>query len=136
MKWTLGVLLVAVCGFAQAADTKPQRPQTTCDKLAAAFESGVKELSFIRSEGVPDNSAARETNRQLEKVVTTNIMQMHLTLMQANKCTLPTANISDVDYYIDALSCTTAMLKAPPGEKEMPPECDRSKWTRMFDEKK
>jgi len=126
-----GALLVAACGFAQAADNKPPTQSGTCEQLGAAVEDGVMELTFIRVDGVTDNSAARETNRQLQKVVVTNLMQMHLTLMAANKCPLPKTTFSDGAYYLDALNCSTALLKAKQSDKDMPPECDRRKWVRM-----
>jgi hypothetical protein len=132
MKWTFGVLLVAACRFTQAAEVKSQAPQDVCERLSAAVEDGVKELSQIRVDGLTDDSAPRETNRQLEKVITTNLMQMHLTLMQANKCTLPKTTFYDTAYYTDALSCATARLKARADDKETPPDCVRSKWTRMW----
>ena len=129
MKWTLGVLLVAVCGFAQAADTKPQGQQTVCDSLAASVEEGVKDLSHYRFDGAFDNSAVRETNRQLQKVVTTNLIQANLTLMQANKCVLPKLPINDYAYRSAALKCATSTKP----KDEVAPECVRPNWTRNSD---
>jgi hypothetical protein len=132
MKWTLGVLLVAVCGFAQAAD-KAQTQTGTCDTLAAAFEDGVKELSFSHAQGMFETSAAREANLQLEKVATTNLMQMHLTLLAANKCPLPKTPLSDNAYGDDAFACAKDIEKnATSGNKDFPASCDRAKWTRGF----
>jgi hypothetical protein len=131
MKWTFGVLLVAVCGFAQAADMSAQVQQAkTCDALASGVEDGVKELSFLRSEAELERSAARETNLQLEKVVTTNLMQMHLALMQANKCPLPKAAFTDSAYSDNAFNCSKALIKAQTGDKAFPEACDRTKWVR------
>jgi hypothetical protein len=131
-----GVVLVFFSLTCNAADTKSQPPAGGCDNLAAAVESGAKELSFIRVDGAADNSAARESNRQLQKVVATNLMQMNLSLMQANRCNLPRVPFSDSSYYLSALSCSTALLKSQLNQvSDSPAECDRSKWTRMSNEK-
>ena len=137
MKWTLGVLLVAVCGFAQAADTATMAQQAkTCAALTTELEDGVKELSFSRVQAELERSATRETNLQLEKVVTTNLMQMHLAPLQSAKCPLPNGPFSDGAYYDNALSCAKAMIRAQPGDKTFPEACDRTKWSRSGSEKK
>jgi DNA gyrase/topoisomerase IV subunit B len=131
MKWTLGVLLVAVCGFARAADINSQIQQAKiCEALANAVEDGVKELAFLRSQVELERSAPRETNQQLEKVVTTNLMQMHLTLMQANKCPLPRTTFADSAYSDKAFACSKALIRAQAGDKAFPEACDRTKWAR------
>lgn len=127
----LGVLLVAACGFAQAAEKAPA-PAGSCEALTGAVEGGLKALSFISANGMGDNSAARESNRQLEKVVETNLMQMNLSLLQANKCPVPKGPLVDNVYYLDALKCSNALMKGRlDNDKSTPPECDRSKWKRM-----
>lgn len=131
MKWMAGVALLAAASLAHAADSK----SSTCEALSAAFEAGLKDLAVIRADAGLDNSAPRETNRQLRKVFTADVMRMNLDLLQAGKCPLPKEPVSDYAYYLDALKCSTAMLRSQPGDKELPDECDRAKWTRRGFEK-
>lgn len=134
MKRTIfGVLLVAACGFAQAAESKPVGQPGMCEALASEVEDGVKELSFAHAQAMFETSAARETNLQLEKVTTTNLMQMHLDLLVAHKCPLPKAPISDTAYRDDAFACARDMEKnMNASSKDLPASCDRSKWVRGF----
>jgi hypothetical protein len=114
-----------------AADKVPSSAGS-CEALAGAIEGGLKALSFISANGMGDNSAARESNRQLEKVVETNLMQMNLGLLQANRCPAPKGPLVDNVYYLDALKCSNALMRGRnENDKNNPPECDRSKWKRM-----
>jgi hypothetical protein len=127
MKRTIfGVLLVAACGFAQAADNKSQG---TCDALAAAVEGGVRDLAHYSFDGTFDSSAMRETNRQLQKVVASNLIQANLTLMQANRCPLPKLPVDEYAYRSAALKCLSA-VKPKDG---VAPECIRPNWVRNTD---
>jgi hypothetical protein len=129
MKRTIfGVLLVAACGFAQAADRAPALAGS-CEALAATVEAGVRDLAFYSIDGTFDSSAARETNRQLQKVVASNVIQANLTLMQANRCALPKLPIDENAYRSAALKCFTA---AKPKDG-VAPECIRPTWTRNID---
>lgn len=135
LRW-LGMTLITFAATCGAADMKALPSGEVCENLGTAIESGMKELSFIRVDGAADNSAARESNRQLEKVVVTNLMQLNIGLMQANRCNLPKTPFSDSAYYLSALSCSNALLKAQlDRSSESPVECDRSKWSRMSSEK-
>lgn len=128
MKWTFGVLLVAACGFAQAVEkTAPQHG--SCDALAAEVEASVKELAFYSIDGSFDDSAPRETNRKLQKVIASNLIQSNLSLMQANKCPMPKLPVYESAYRSAALKCFTAE-KPKDG---LAPECIRTNWTRNTD---
>ena len=126
MKWTIGVLLVAACGFAQAADSKPQGG--VCEALATEVESSLKELAYYSVNGNFDDSAPRETNRKLQKVVAANLIQANLALMQANKCAMPRLPIYESAYRSAALKCLTAEQTDTAA-----PECIRTKWSRNPD---
>lgn len=127
MKRTVfGVLLAAACGFAQAADAKSQG---TCDALAAAIEASVKDLAYYTFDGALDSSAARETNRQLQKVVAASLIQTNLSIAQANRCPAPKQPIDESAYRSAALKCATA-TKPKDG---VAPECVRPNWTRNTD---
>jgi hypothetical protein len=129
MKRTIfGVLLVAACGFAQAAD-KVSAQQGPCDALAGEVEASVKELAYYSINGTLDDSAPRETNRKLQKVVASNLIQSNLVLMQANKCPMPKLPIYESAYRSAALKCFTA--EQP--KEGIALECVRTKWTRNTD---
>ena len=128
MKRTIfGVLLVAACGFAQAADSKS--PSGVCEGLAAEVDASLKELAYYSIDGTFDDSAPRETNRKLQKVIASNLIQANLTLMQANKCALPKLPIYENAYRSAALKCFT--VDQP--KDGVAPECIRSKWVRNPD---
>lgn len=123
MKQLLAAFLVLVCGVASAQ----ARPTAICDRLAQAVEDNAKNLSYYRVSGIADDSAPRETNRLLQRVIYTNMLQSNLTLMQANKCALPSTPVVDDAYTSSALKCMTAKVNA---HSKFPPECDQSSWVR------
>jgi hypothetical protein len=123
-----GVLLVAACGFAQAVDKVPAQPGA-CDALAAEVEASVKELAYYSIDGTFDDSAPREANRKLQKVVASNLIQSNLALMQGNKCQMPKQPIYESAYRSSALKCFTA--EKP--KEGVAPECIRTNWTRNTD---
>lgn len=112
------------CGAA-AAQTKPV---SFCDALAQTVEDNVKSLSYYRVSGVGDDSAARETNRLLQKVAYSNLLQATLIQMQANKCPVPTLPLTDDAYTSSALKCMKARITPP--RSSNPPECEESAWVR------
>jgi hypothetical protein len=126
MKRTIfGVLLVAVYGFAAAADMKSQ--QSGCDRFAVAVEDGVKALAATAQY----DGAANEVQRKLESNSILKEIQANLTLMQANKCQLPKDPVGSRWYFSAAFQCDMARNKAlRAGDKQQPPECDRDRWVR------
>jgi hypothetical protein len=128
MKWTLGVLLLTAFGLSPAADKVPGQ-QSACDALSAEVEASVKELSYYSVDGTFDDSAPRETNRKLQKVVASNLIQSNLALMQANKCPMPRQPIYESAYRSAALKC----LNAEQPKEGVAAECIRTKWTRNTD---
>lgn len=109
-----------------------------CDRLAAAVEGSIKELSYYEYDGIFDNSAVRQTNRQLGKSVEMAVIQANLTLMQGYKCALPKLLITLNAYSMNAFECHSAGLrigKSPDVSKGIP-ECDRSEWSRSYFGKK
>ena len=98
-----------------------------CTFYENAYVNGNKQLSMISAKGFLDNSAPRETNRQLqalnEKIGQLIIIQQ----MQDIGCNLP-EQTSSADYYgAIALACTL-------GNKSKSPECDPETWSFTADE--
>lgn len=75
------------------------------------------------AEGVGDNSAPRETNRQIETSNSLAQGSMIITLMQARHCTPPDHAPSIKRYFSPALTCSTDRLKA-----EDPASCKMDNW--------
>ncbi len=103
----LVVLLIA--GDATAAD---------CAALLQKYTMMTKRVAMEGADGVGDNSAPRETMRQL-KIVNLNLMrQMNLDMMIAGKCPLPTNPVGDGEYLVNALECSTKITQGDHKAKE------------------
>lgn len=121
------LMLVIIAAFAVAQ----AHAESTCELLSKAVEGGVQELAYQGFVGVFDDSAARESNRLLQKVFISTAIQSNLILMQANKCQLPKLPVNDVDYSSNALECAISTSKAQrTGDKAPQAECNRDKWAR------
>jgi len=83
-----------------------------CAKLTADYEQINKALALTYAEGVGDDSAPRETNRQVETANNLSRASMTLTLMQAHHCSMPDYEPSVARYMSPALTCATDMLKS------------------------
>ncbi len=104
--------------------------QSACDTLTKAAEKNIKEMSYSVAAGM--FSSEGETNRRLEKVYVATALQSNLMLMQANKCPMPKAPVSDTEYSKNAMECVLAASKAQRlGDKGALSECDRATWTRQ-----
>jgi hypothetical protein len=134
-----GCFLTLAFGFVASFQlASAQAP--TCATMLSEFEDANKELSVIMSDGIADNSAPRETNRQLKELNQRFIQSMIIDRMLAMKCTLPTQLSSPKYYMLPALECETASTKAMSAAIRLPsagsftddPEykakCDRSVW--------
>jgi hypothetical protein len=108
---------------APAAAAAPATPGV-CSKLAADYDQIDKALALTYAEGVGDNSAPRETNRQIESANYLARGSMTLTLMQAHHCAMPDHASSDSRYISAALNCATDMLKSSADA----PSCKMDTW--------
>lgn len=90
----------------------------TCETLAIKYADQDKQISLIHKSGVGDNSAARETNRQIETSNALVRKQMLLTYMQVAKCPLPKT------FEQKFMSAAVACVLSPPDSKY----CDMSTW--------
>ena len=79
---------------------------------------------MTEAEGIGDDSAPRQTNRDVENSNSLLRASMVLTLMQAHHCALPDHSPSMATYLSPALSCVTDRLK---GTSE-PPTCNQATW--------
>jgi hypothetical protein len=107
-----------------AAPAAPATPSGICPSLAREYDGIEKSLASTYAEGIGDDSAPRETNRQVENSNDLMRASMVLTLMQAHHCSLPDHSPSAIRYLSPALSCATDRLKGV----SQPPSCDQSTW--------
>lgn len=125
------LLLAALMAAPTAALAEPKASTSVCESLAVAVDADMKQLAASGVSDFFEDSAMRETNRRLGRVVAASLIQSNLMLMQANKCLPPKAPISDGTYINDALQCEIAKSKAQRlGDKSLPAECDRDKWVQ------
>ena len=101
-----------------------------CAFYENAYISSNKHLSSIWADGIADDSAPRETNRQLRALNARMEQLIVIQQMQSIGCKLP-EQISSVGHYLSpALDCATATLR---GNSESP-KCDRNTWVPATDE--
>jgi hypothetical protein len=104
--------------------------QSVCEDLARAAEDNVKEMAYAVTDGSSDNSAPRETNRKLNQIAQSSMLNANLMLMAANKCTMPKLPVSEKSYRDSASECSLAHRMPKSGQPAPLAECDRSKWVR------
>ena len=95
-----------------------------CAFYEKVYISGNKQLSSIFVEGIGDDSAPRETSRQLRALNVRMEQLIVIQQMQSIGCKLP-EQISSISHYLSpALDCGNARLR---GNSESP-KCDRDTW--------
>ena len=108
---------------AKSQDTSPR--QRLCEVYGDLYDGANKELAEIDVEGIGDDSAHRETNRQT-RMLNQRIFQLILIFqIQAHDCDIPKLPSSGTGYTINAMECRTELMRGNSGR----PECDRSEWT-------
>lgn len=125
------VLPMAVFFFAAHTALAAPAPKAICVDLAKSIDASAKEMSKAEMSGFGDDSAPRETNRQLEINNQLLLIQMNLSLMSQYRCQLPRHSIQVNDYMVNALSCRTAQM----GGDYKSPKCDLATWVRDADHK-
>lgn len=123
MKSITGIA-VAMLFVGQAYAAEPD----ICVKLNNAIDSSQKQMADELSDGLLDNSAARETNRQLRINNELQLISMNVSLLSQNKCKLPSEPIvSNVPGYINsAMVCGAERLAGNKNSQN----CKRENWTK------
>lgn len=129
--FTTLVSALLVCFFGsslQASEKTPQ--QVLCEVYDRTYDGANKSIASIEAEGISDNSAPRESNRQL-KILNERVQQLIVVQqMQAYGCKVPKATSSGVGYMIHAVECSTEQIKGNFNSIT----CDRSNWKSILDE--
>ena len=113
--FALAVLSMATFYTAAGADEK------LCEVYAGEYDGANREMARIVAEGILDNSAPRETARQLELLNERLLQLITMQQMEFHGCDLPKIPSGSAGYFISALNCKT---KGEIGS----PECDTGKW--------
>jgi hypothetical protein len=101
-----------------------------CKELAAAIADSEKAIAGQFSQGIGDDSAPRETTRQLRVSNELAAIQINLVLMERQKCPLPTDPVDThgTVYLSPALDCARITMSGTPAEAKE--ACNTSNWKR------
>ncbi len=119
------VLLLLAAAALMATPAQAQTPPL-CERINTSLDNLAKDDAAIFAEGLGDNSAPRETTRQLREL--NNGIQRN-TLVQvaiANRCSLARIPPGAGAFMLPAMECATQRLRQPTSTEI--PQCDRSTW--------
>jgi hypothetical protein len=120
MKYLWAGLILSSATLAFAAPPAPKN----CSELSSAFTTIDKQNALTWTDSLGDNSAPRETNRQLKMLNGQLRQQMLLDALRTQGCPLPNVAAGYMRYLDKALECQTDQLK---GVKDTP-KCDLKAW--------
>ncbi|HWA89219.1 MAG TPA: hypothetical protein VG889_04245 [Rhizomicrobium sp.] len=107
-----------------AARPAPAAASGACGELVRAYDTSNRKIAQIRADGVLDNSAPRETNRQLKELNERQEQLVVLELMRMRNCPAPLHG-GPAPYMTSAMECA---LETEKGNYKAE-ICDISKWT-------
>lgn len=87
----------------------------------------MKEMSYVLAQGSMDDSAVRETVRAIRINNCLQLINIHLKLLECNKCKPFDRPIFEAAYMMDAMSC---ILEEKMGKKDCE-ACKREKWKNI-----
>jgi hypothetical protein len=100
--------------------------KTLCKSAESLIEDHLKSIAYDSVAGITDNSAPRETNRQLKVVAATNQIQIQQLHMQSLQCPAIQWSISHSAFTSAALGCSLASTS----NDEYKEKCNRKNWSR------
>lgn len=104
--------LVVIFVLSHVASLVDAADSVRCAKLRGEFDMADRDIARISVEAMADNSAPRETNRQLRMLRATLNKSMAVQLLIAAKCDLlPASADSSADYQASAIMCQSELLK-------------------------
>ncbi len=125
---TAAGLIMIFCASAAAAET------AKCAKFLDDFDRADREIANISASGFGDDSAPRETNRQMRTVVQSLNKSMTLQLLLAHKCpVLPEVADGSGDYSFSALACRTEQIRVGITKASYMKECSVRDWKKNKD---
>jgi hypothetical protein len=112
---------------APVARPAPKKVQVDCESFSKSLDHMNKLIAMQSAEGVADNSAVR---KQMQEAIISNYLlriEINLTLMIQNKCTVPQEPFTPGDYMSNALNCNLETMKG----NYKSPSCDLETWTKQ-----
>lgn len=97
-----------------------------CRALDALIEDGLKTIALETSGGSLDDSAPRESNRQLRSIAAHMQVQIQLTQMQMLRCAPPVRVLDPKAFNDQAIGCAISQRTSVKTAER----CDKSLWQR------
>lgn len=105
----------------------PTYAESNCKAFTDSIEYSVKYIAFYEVMMRAEDSAPRATLNEIKIANQIARIQINLTLMQANKCKMPSAPIINKDdYWSNVINCSAALMSG----KSPRPECNVDTWVR------
>ncbi len=98
--------------------------QDVYEDFEKSIEHSLKWIALYNAEGMAEDSAPRETNRQLKINNEYFKIMIQLQLMEMNNCKPIRNSLNSNKYFFDALKCVTEKLKG----NNNSPACDVDNW--------
>ncbi|MBC6437096.1 MAG: hypothetical protein GDA52_02900 [Rhodobacteraceae bacterium] len=114
----MSLVLIAQSAAAWGAD------ETLCEVYANTYDGANQTMASIEAGGIFDDSAPRETMRQLQMLNERLLQLLLMQQMEYHGCDLPKIPSGAIGYMVDAMKCANERLLGN-GES---PECDREEW--------
>lgn len=135
------ILISYASSDAASLPPDPSNPSSSSSSLCSQYKDEIElSLQNIASENassVADNSAPRETYRQLKINNELHRVSINLELMQKNACSVSGLTIPHRAYAVSAMDCQAAnsdrLLNAMRNgtvQADAPVDCDRKNWER------
>lgn len=106
-----------------------QKPAADCKQFVEAIDATLKLAASDYSEGFLDNSAPRETNRQLRLALAMSQINANIQLMSENKCPAISEPIDVAVYFAAAIECKGKLIGWREG-MQRPAECAVAGWKK------
>ena len=99
-----------------------------CEVYSDSYEGANQNIANIEAPGHSDDSAPRETNRQLQTLNERIVQMILIQQMEAHGCKIPKMISSGVGYIIEAQECYLERLKGSFDSEE----CDTNNWKSIL----
>ena len=120
------LLLVASAGLLATSAGAQTAPSAECISLSVDYDSVSKNIAEIKASGAGDDSAPRESNRQMRISNELATGSHILTIMVQKKCPMPKP-VNPGAYGMAATKCLIDRMQAPDIEAK---SCAKSEWQR------
>lgn len=121
------ISIFVIASFSYASEMPLQ--EALCEVYNKTYRGANKAIASTEAEGLGDNSAPRESNRQL-RILNERIQQLIvIQQMHAHGCTVPKVISSGIGYKIHAMECQLEIITGNANATE----CDKSNWISVLE---